>query len=317
MDTVSIEIPLTRKGAFCYNKVTTTSAKRRYGTEEKLMKYANLHLHSTYSDAQFTPSQLFMIGKSLGYRALALTDHETDGGVPELMKYAKEQGGVDIISGIEFYGKYREDLPSLHLVALDYDMDEPGIRAFVKDRVERRYEFTKKGFELGKERGMFQDITWDEIMQFCGENTWVCHDQIFNAYRHLHRPLPERLSVVRGIYRSPEMLEMKPKYPTAEQVIKVVRGAGGIVALAHPTKQTHIVRELVDMGLNGIEVCHPDISEETVNLALEAAKTYNLYHCGGTDHTGVMSGSDGKNCTVALQGVTEEEYMIIKERRKG
>ena len=69
------------------------------------MKYGNLHLHSTYSDAQFTPAQLFMIGKSLGYRALALTDHETDGGVPELMKYAKEQGGVDIISGIEFYGK--------------------------------------------------------------------------------------------------------------------------------------------------------------------------------------------------------------------
>ena len=45
------------------------------------MKYGNLHLHSTYSDAQFTPKQLFMIGKSLGYHALALTDHETDGGV--------------------------------------------------------------------------------------------------------------------------------------------------------------------------------------------------------------------------------------------
>lgn len=279
------------------------------------MKYGNLHLHSTFSDAQFTPAQLFMIGKSLGYRALALTDHETDGGVRELMTYAKEQGGVDIISGIEFYG--RHDGVSLHLVALDYDMDNPALRAFVKDRVEKRYEFTKRGFELGRERGLFQDITWDEVMQFCGENTWVCHDQIFNAYRHLRRPLPERLSVVRGIYKSPEMLEYKPQTPSAEQVIKVVRGAGGIIALAHPTNQTRYIKDLVEMGLNGVEVSHPDISEETADLAIEAAKAYNLYHCGGTDHTGAMSGSDGKNCKVALQGVTEEEYMILKERRRG
>ena len=41
------------------------------------MKYANLHLHSTFSDAQFTPEQLLLIGKSLGYGAMALTDHET------------------------------------------------------------------------------------------------------------------------------------------------------------------------------------------------------------------------------------------------
>ena len=30
------------------------------------MKYANLHLHSTHSDAGFTPEQLVIIGKSLG-----------------------------------------------------------------------------------------------------------------------------------------------------------------------------------------------------------------------------------------------------------
>ncbi len=28
----------------------------------------------------FTPEQLVRLGKSLGYKALALTDHETDGG---------------------------------------------------------------------------------------------------------------------------------------------------------------------------------------------------------------------------------------------
>ena len=55
------------------------------------MKYANLHLHSTYSDAQLTPMQLVLIGKSLGYHALALTDHETDGGVKLFMTHGHNQ----------------------------------------------------------------------------------------------------------------------------------------------------------------------------------------------------------------------------------
>ena len=55
------------------------------------MKYANLHLHSTYSDGVLTPEQLVHIGKSLGYRALALTDHETDGGVSRFMEVARAE----------------------------------------------------------------------------------------------------------------------------------------------------------------------------------------------------------------------------------
>ena len=59
------------------------------------MKYANLHLHSIYSDGLLTPHQLVIIGKSLGYRALALTDHETDGGVRPFMNSARSEGGID------------------------------------------------------------------------------------------------------------------------------------------------------------------------------------------------------------------------------
>ena len=115
------------------------------------MKYANLHLHSTYSDAQFTPTQLYLIGKSLGYRAMAVTDHETDGGVKELMAYASGQGGMDVISGCEFYGKY--DGVSLHLTALDYDMNDPKLRAFIQERVDQRNECTRKCVERGIKLG--------------------------------------------------------------------------------------------------------------------------------------------------------------------
>ncbi len=277
------------------------------------MKYANLHLHSTYSDAQFTPEQLLLIGKSLGYRAMAVTDHETDGGVKELMDYAKKQGGVDVISGVEFYGKY--DGKSLHLTALDYDMDNPKLRAFIKDRVEQRNECTRKCVERGIKLGFIEGITWDDIVAHHGELAWLCIDSIYNTYKAKRIPIPDKFR--ENVINAPEARAFRPHSPSAEEVIKVVRGAGGIIALAHPYKQTHYIKDLVEMGLNGVEVSHPDNYENTCYLALEAAKTYNLYHCGGTDHTGAMSGCDGEYAIPALQGITEEEYMILKERRLG
>ena len=48
--------------------------------------YANLHTHSTHSDGKFTPTQLVEIAKQEGYNAIALTDHDTVTGYPELQK---------------------------------------------------------------------------------------------------------------------------------------------------------------------------------------------------------------------------------------
>ena len=87
--------------------------------------------------------------------------------------------------------------------------------------------------------------------------------------------------------------------------------------LAHPNNKTHYVGELMEYGLNGIEVSHPDITPETERLAIEAAKTFKLYRSGGTDHTGAMSCCGGKNAVLALHGVSEEDFYIIKERKLG
>ena len=275
------------------------------------MKYGNLHLHSTFSDAQFTPEQLILIGKSLGYRALALTDHETDGGVREMMHHAEKQGEIEVLSGIEFYGEY--DRVNLHLVALDYDMDNPALRAFVRERVALYTEYTRRCVEYGREIGVIDGIDWEDVLAIAGEGAWICIDTVCNTYRAKRIQIPDNLR--QDVFKSPNTLSLKPKNPTAEQVIRTIRGADGIAILAHPNKQTHYVGALVDMGLNGIEVCHPSMTEETLPLADEAAKAFRLYRSGGTDHTGPMSGCGGRHAIPVFNGVTEEEYWTIKERR--
>ena len=277
------------------------------------MKYANLHLHSIYSDGLLTPHQLVIIGKSLGYRALALTDHETDGGVRPFMNSARSEGGIDTVSGIEFYGMYEGF--NLHLTALDFDMDNPALRAFVSRRCELRYECTKKRFELAESLGYISEITWADIEKYTPKDAWFCIGALVRTYEILGIPAPADLSA--KVFKTPEAAALGPATPSAEEVIKTVRGAGGIIALAHPFKRTHLVPGLVEMGLNGIEVSHPDNKENTSALATEAAKEFNLYHCGGTDHSGVMSGLGGRHAIPALHGLTEEEYYCLKERKRG
>jgi len=280
------------------------------------MKYANCHLHSTFSDAQFTPEQLVLIGKSLGYRALALTDHETDGGVKRFLAAARSEGILSV-AGVEFYGD--EDGTNLHLVALDYDMDDPGFRAFVKERCELELETTHKRVERGIKMGFIYGITWNDVLDHAEEGTWICIDTVINTMK-AKKAVDSNYDWVyfrREGFKGPVAMSLAAPPPSAEQVIRTIRKAGGVAALAHPYQQTQYVEKLVSYGLNGIEVSHPDLYENTAYLALQAADTYNLYHCGGTDHTGPMSGCGGKLAIPVFNGITEEEYTCLTERRLG
>lgn len=279
------------------------------------MKYANCHLHSIFSDAGFTPEQLVLIGKSLGYNGIALTDHETDGGCKRLMAAAKG-AGMFSMTGIEFYGML--DGIELHLVGLDFDQNDPGIRAFIKERCDFARELAKERLEQGLALGMYSGITFQDVEDRYEEGTWLCIDSIANTMKAM-KCVPDNFDWANFRYKLFKCPEAKAKEvkPDAKRVIEVVRNAGGVIALAHPYKQTHLVEKLVGYGLNGIEVSHPDLYENTAYLALQAADTFNLYHCGGTDHTGPMSCCGGIHAVPAFHGITEEEFFTIKERRLG
>ena len=280
------------------------------------VKYANLHLHSTYSDAGFTPHQLVLIGKSLGYKALALTDHETDGGNRAFQKEC-EREGIDFITGVEFYGKV--DDYKVHLTALDFDPEEPTLRAFIKKRCYLQEEKTRKTVELGIQKGYLKGITWQDVLDRTPEGSWLCIDSVLNAVREMHIELPITLAEIRPlVFKAPEVKEFGFPQPEAEEVIRAVRKAGGVIALAHPNARfVDYIDRMVDMGLNGIETGHPNIAPEVLPLAVEAAEKYNLYHCGGTDHDGPMSCCGGERAWPTFDGVTEEYYFQLKNRTRG
>ncbi len=275
------------------------------------MKFANLHLHSTYSDAELSPRQLVRIAKALGHGALALTDHETDGGC-EIFRRTCEEEGIETVTGAEFYGNVNG--VGCHLTALDFDPNEPVLRAYIKERCDLAYEYVRKCFELGVQMGAIRDFTWQNVLDLTGPGAWFCYDTVLNAMHARHMDI----TGVKEVFFTPEAKALKVPYPSAEEVIRAVRTAGGIIALAHPGEKGILqVPTLVEWGLNGIETDHPSIPAERLPLCLEAAEHYRLYRCGGTDHTGPLSGNGLPYAIPVYNGITEEEFCILKERRLG
>jgi hypothetical protein len=65
----------------------------------------DFHTHSTHSDAADTPTELVERAKAHGVRALALTDHDVDSGLPEFRQACNECGVFAIPYGAELCGE--------------------------------------------------------------------------------------------------------------------------------------------------------------------------------------------------------------------
>ncbi len=278
-----------------------------------MMNYANLHLHSTHSDGGLRPSHLVRVAKCLGYKGLALTDHDVMSGVPELIAEAKAEG-MRAITGMELTC-YLNDI-NFHIVALDFDIYCPGMVDFVDKLCHMRNEHTKKQFDLAIERGILVDISWDEVLSYNPGCKWFCNEQVYRAIEMKGvMASNDRRKTYEPAFKNGKAAAIKLEQPDAKETLDQIRRAGGVSVLAHPQDQLQYVPLLVEMGLKGIEVSHPDIDEKSSVDAAKLAKEYGLYTSGGTDHTGALGVCAGGYCVPALHGVSEEEFNAIIERR--
>lgn len=80
-------------------------------------------------------------------------------------------------------------------------------------------------------------------------------------------------------------------YTSPEETLKIIHEAGGIAVLAHPGMYNNfeLLEELTQLGLDGVEVWHPDNSEEERQRLIAFAKKHKLLMTGGTDFHGAYN----------------------------
>ena len=247
--------------------------------------FADLHLHSRFSDGTYAPEELVLLGKRHGLAALALTDHDTMEGCAA-MAAASKSAGMEFISGIELTAEHNEY--ELHVLGYAIDPENAklltAITKFQGVRQNRIREMVtrlnqnriplraEEVFELANCRAPGRPHVARALVKggHCGS-----FDEAFERFLKKNRPawVPKfKMSVARAI--------------------ELIHQAGGVAALAHPglNRTDDVIPELVEAGLDGLECFHTKHSASATQRYLKMAKDYRLLVTGGSDCHGLSKG---------------------------
>jgi len=246
----------------------------------------DLHSHSTFSDGSLTPGQLVKRAHEAGLTALALTDHDTTGGIPEFLKACGEYGVIGV-PGVEI----SVDVPkgTMHMLGYYIECGHNGLEEVLKrirfGREERNSEIIAKLNKLGC------SLTMADVEAFAPEDV-------------VGRPHFAMAMVQKGFVPSKEAAfnlylgKGKPAYAeryrmSALDSMNAILKGGGVPVLAHPSTMDlgrkdlkECVRVLVSEGLKGIEVYYSEHNTDQVEEYEALAKEFGLVATGGSDFHG-------------------------------
>ncbi len=242
------------------------------------MKFADLHLHTNFSDGTFAPEELAARGRQLGFAALALTDHDTVEGCAR-MAAACTAAGMEFIAGTELTAEHAD--VEVHLLGYLVDTQNP---------------------KLLSEIARFQAVRQDRIRQMTARlNELNVPLEVESVFTLANCKSPGRPHVARALVQArlvrtlDEAFErfLKKNRPawvpkarmSALEGIELIHQAGGLAIMAHPglNRTDEIIPALVEAGLDGLECFHTKHSTTTSEHYLEMADRYHLLVTGGSD----------------------------------
>jgi predicted metal-dependent phosphoesterase TrpH len=251
-------------------------------------QFVDLHCHSTASDGTFAPADVVRLARDSGLAGLALTDHDTIGGVAEAAAEAEKLGLV-FLPGIEISCEYPHP-GTMHILGYGVDPENPALRdlttALLAGRDDRNPKIIKRLQELGVA------ITMAEVEAEAG-GTVIGRPHI--AAILLRKGYVSSIKAAFNEYLAPggKAYFDKERLSMAE-AMRRIRQSGGMPVLAHPVQLRttndaeleRVVKDLVDLGLVGLEVIHSDHDAALVEKYTKLAERFGLLKTGGSDFHG-------------------------------
>ena len=255
------------------------------------MKYIDLHVHSNASDGTLSPSQVVSLAIEQNLSAIALTDHDTLRGIKEAKlaaKKAKEDGAnLNVIAGVEISVAYKGK--DIHILGLLLDENNTKLNNVLEKAVQERNERNEKMAANLRKAGI--NITVEDLKKEAGDA--VITRAHFAKYIAEHGYTANKEEAFK-LYLSPKGPYYVPRnFLEPEFAISLIHEAGGIAVLAHPLlyhyslEEIHtLIKYLVDLGLDGIEVIYSMNEENEEETLQNLASQYGLLITGGSDYHG-------------------------------
>lgn len=249
-------------------------------------KRCDLHSHSTASDGTMTPSELVALAKKQGLSALALTDHNTTGGLKEFMEAGKNSS-VITVPGCEFTTEWHKK--EVHVVGLFFreeywrevdDFLELVNIAKANSNAKLINSLAKAGYE----------ISLEEVVELAGGETF-------------NRSHVARILVAKGYFEStPAVFDtvlkegngfyVPAKRITSTAAVRFIKNYGATAIIAHPLlnlteeELREFLPEMIKGGLDAIETEYTEFTPEMKKTAVSLAEEFSLKQSGGSDYHG-------------------------------
>jgi 3',5'-nucleoside bisphosphate phosphatase len=222
------------------------------------MKYADLHVHTLYSDGDLLPQQIIKIAKDKELEMLSITDHDSLKGYFKALPYADEHG-ITLVPGVEI------STIQYHLLGLNFDPQNERFNNFVKRSQDIQKGVCNQRIDVLRSHGV--PISLEIVENEFPESSIGTYNLLISmikdpncsAYMNKqHGTLDIRtlygiyFSTKKGIAHSIEKIQ----WIELEDAINEIHLAGGNAIFAHPPKYATHPSEVIEMlkKVDGIEV---------------------------------------------------------------
>lgn len=248
----------------------------------------DMHTHSTASDGSLSPTDLMLAAKHADLQAIALTDHDTTGGLDEAATVAADIG-VEFIPGCEL--SVVSPNGNMHILGYWIPIGPSALSDTLRFLRDRRHE--RNHLIMAKLKALGMDISYDEVLAVSGGDAvgrphiaQVMHTKGF--IQHVSDAFRDYLGSEGKAYVPKEKLGPR-------QAIELLKSVGATVVLAHPfllgldgADLRGVLKQLKGFGLDGIEAYYTLHRPDQTLLYLDIAQDLNLLVAGGSDFHGAV-----------------------------
>lgn len=269
----------------------------------------DLHVHTTYSDGQYSPEQVVDLAVRTGLDGISITDHDGVNGIDKAIERSSIYNGFLVIPGIEFSCDYNGE--EVHILGyyIDYSSNEliDILKILNEERIKRGqriiYELNKIGL----------DISIDDVKKYT-ENSFIGRPHIANTI--VEKKYADNIKDAFNRY----LIQGRPGYVkryklSIDKTVQLIKDIGGIAVLAHPglLKDSEAIFYSIDNGIDGIEAIHSKHSKVDTQRFINIAKDNSLIVTGGSDFHGGKFSDDN---SLGKYYVDISHIEILKRRHK-
>lgn len=246
--------------------------------------YADLHLHTHYSDGADPPATVVERARALGFAGIAITDHDTVAGINEAAAAAADSK-MAFLPGVEISATYGQI--EIHVVGLGIHPGDAVLLEALHTVQEARQHRADR--IIGRLNTLGVTITRDEVERVAGGASALGRMHIARALHERGDSKTVQDAFFRYIGRTGKAFIPKRSL-SCNKAIDLIHSAGGVAILGHPgvgTTVRHILARLFTLPFDGIEAYHSQHTPGEVTQYLEIARERQLLVSGGSDCHGV------------------------------